>query len=433
MAQAYVLGPNAARGLKQLLRGVGEVSRRDAGGGALAFDSEYPHPFTVQWAQSLNSGDGSWIIWLPPGHLFVDGQEIDVTAAPSSGTGGMAAAGGDYPSGWYKINLGQDYTAGDDFTLYLDVGAARPVFGIDATSMTTPVRIAKVTDTGKKVVGIVESALVFANVDPIHPWKVKWFPNSSGTGGKFGVHIAANHLMVGGNYVTPSNLTRITTTDGESWYELPTGFTSGTLYLNVRCWYYGNPISDAAEDATDAASFVRRSAINASAALSDSPVNIGSDADAAHQAVYSIVIAVIAVSQGSPPVIGQKIKSAIMLEAPIPEPVRGNFTHAAFQSTGAVIDTLVMGRDMGGKVYQNAIVAIKAGSGITVSKVTGDAAATELGVDYFEIAATGGGGGGGGGGSSLTLVPGSGIVLEQNGSPVQSASSGSVTIKAVYV
>lgn len=430
MARSYVLGPNAARELKRLIRGNGGTSRRDAVAGALAFDSDYAHPYTVQWAQSLNDGDGEWIIWLPPGHLFIDGKEVDITAAQSGGTGGMTAAGGDYPTGWYVLDLGEDYTAGDDFTLYLDVGASPPVFGISSTSMTTPVKICKVTDDGKAVVGIVESALVFASGDPIHPYKVKWFPDGNG-GGQFGIHLAANYLMVGGNYITPSNLTRITTTDGESWYQLPSGFTSGTLYLNVRCWYYGNPIADAAESGSSAQAFVRRSALNASAVLADSPVNISTDADAAHQAVYSIVIAVITVPQNAPPVIAQKIKSALYLEAPIPEPVRGAFTHTAFPSTGAVVDTLVIGRDAGGKTYLNSIVAIKAGTGVTVTKVTGDAAATEMGVDYIEIAATGGGGsGGGGGGSSITLTPGSGILINDSN---QAQTGTSFTIKAVYV
>ena len=427
----YTLSEGTVNRLKHVLNG--RMSTHSPGNtSGLAVPSEWPHPYEVQWAQSLNSGDGSWIIWLPPGHLFIDGQEIDVTAPTTQGgTDGMTAAGSDYPTGWYVLDI--TLASSGDTTLYLDVGASRPKFGTSSTSMTTPVRIAtikKAQDGSNSVKQIVTSALVFASGDPIFPYKVKWFPDGNG-GGQFGIHLAANYLMVGGNYITPSNLTRITTTDGESWYQLPSGFTSGTLYLNVRCWYYGNPIADASENYSDAATFVRRNAINASAALSDSPVNISTDADAAHQAVYSIVIAVITVPQNSPPVIAQKIKSALYLEAPIPEPVRGQFTHSSFPNTGAVIDTLVIGRDMGGKTYLNSIVGIKAGTGISVSKVTGDAAASELGVDYFEIAVTGGGGGGGGGGgSSITLTPGSGILINDSD---QAQTGTSFTIKAVYV
>lgn len=233
MARSYVLGPHAARELKRLIRGNGGTSRRDAVAGALAFDSDYAHPYTVQWAQSLNDGDGAWIIWLPPGHLFVDGKEVDVTAAPS-GTGGMTAAGGDYPAGWYVLDLGDDYTAGDDFTLYLDVGATPPVFGIDSTSMTTPVKICKVTDATKAVVGIVESALVFAAGGLLHPFEIQWAPSQNSGDGAWVIWLPPGCRRVSGVDKVPSQTAATGLPSG--WYLLGLTIPSSgvtTVYLTV--------------------------------------------------------------------------------------------------------------------------------------------------------------------------------------------------------
>lgn len=107
----YVLGPNAARQLKKLLRGSGEVSRRDNLAPGLAFGSEYANPYAVQWAQSANDGEGGWIIWLPGDALLVvDGVTIDVRED-------LEAVGGDYPDGWYLLGD----VIEDDGTLYLDI------------------------------------------------------------------------------------------------------------------------------------------------------------------------------------------------------------------------------------------------------------------------------------------------------------------------
>lgn len=107
----YVLGPNAARQLKKLLRGSGEVSRRDNLSNGLAFGSEYANPYAVQWAQSANGGEGGWIIWLPGDALLVvDGVTIDVRED-------LEAVGGDYPDGWYLLGD----VIEDDGTLYLDI------------------------------------------------------------------------------------------------------------------------------------------------------------------------------------------------------------------------------------------------------------------------------------------------------------------------
>lgn len=91
----YVLGENAARQFKALVRGKGEVGNRPAQGAAVAFDAEYANPFTVQWAASVDGG--SWIIWLPSSDLVIsDAGAIDPTED-------LEDAGGDYPKGWYKL------------------------------------------------------------------------------------------------------------------------------------------------------------------------------------------------------------------------------------------------------------------------------------------------------------------------------------------
>ena len=116
MAQKYVLGPNAARQLKKLLRGSGEVSRRHNLDSGLAFGPEYANPYAVQWAQSANNGDGGWIIWLPSDALLVvDGVTIDVRED-------LESVGGDYPDGWFL--LGDVIEA--DGTLYLEITFSDP-------------------------------------------------------------------------------------------------------------------------------------------------------------------------------------------------------------------------------------------------------------------------------------------------------------------
>ena len=116
MAKRYVLGPNAARKLAELLRGSGEVSRRQGPASALAFDSEYVAPFTVQWAQSADSGSGAWLVWLPSDKcLIVDGAAVDLTEE-------LEAADDPYPTGWYVL---EDVPASGG-SVYLNVTPGDP-------------------------------------------------------------------------------------------------------------------------------------------------------------------------------------------------------------------------------------------------------------------------------------------------------------------
>ena len=97
----YVLGESSARKFRELCAGKSAGGRREAAGAAVAFDADFPPPFTVQWAASL----GSWLIWLPADNLLTVGVEnVDVASA-------LTAAEG-YPSGWYVLDA-LDSTGGE--------------------------------------------------------------------------------------------------------------------------------------------------------------------------------------------------------------------------------------------------------------------------------------------------------------------------------
>lgn len=116
MARRYVLGPNAARKLTELIRGSGKLSHRQGATSSLAFDSEYVAPFTVQWAQSADSGSGAWLVWLPSDKcLIVDGAAVDLTEE-------LEAADDPYPTGWYVL---EDVPASGG-SVYLNVTPGDP-------------------------------------------------------------------------------------------------------------------------------------------------------------------------------------------------------------------------------------------------------------------------------------------------------------------
>ena len=97
----YVLSESSARKFRELCAGKSAGGRREAAGAAVAFDADFPPPFTVQWAASL----GSWLIWLPADNLLTVGVEnVDVASA-------LTAAEG-YPSGWYVLDA-LDSTGGE--------------------------------------------------------------------------------------------------------------------------------------------------------------------------------------------------------------------------------------------------------------------------------------------------------------------------------
>ena len=92
----YVLSPQAVRKLKTALQGKRGTGGAHMNGPANVYESEYPAPFAVQWAQSVGDS-GSWIIWLPGASLvMLGGTPLEVRED-------LDPAGGGYPSGWYSL------------------------------------------------------------------------------------------------------------------------------------------------------------------------------------------------------------------------------------------------------------------------------------------------------------------------------------------
>lgn len=106
---------------------------------SFAVEDEFAYPYAVQWAQSVNSGEGGWIIWLPGDALLVvDGQAVDVR-------NGLEAAGGDYPDGWYLLG---GVIEGNG-TLNLDIHFPDP----DASATDAPTEIYATFSDGKDAEG----------------------------------------------------------------------------------------------------------------------------------------------------------------------------------------------------------------------------------------------------------------------------------------
>lgn len=176
MARRYVLGPNAARKVAELIRGSGEVSRRQGATAALAFDSEYVAPFTVQWAQSADDGAGAWIVWLPASDLVVTPEGA---LNPASA---LSAVGGEYPTGWYALDSeALSPSAGGTLYLVLDFGdspsatfAAEADDGDDTFSI--PVCVASVdAETGeRRVKQLVVGSIALGGEPPVDEKSVDW-------------------------------------------------------------------------------------------------------------------------------------------------------------------------------------------------------------------------------------------------------------------
>lgn len=108
----YVLSPAAVAKLRRLLGGVLGNALTPSASPATVSPDDFPAPYTVRYAASLNSGSGGWIIWLPSASLlYVNGAAVDVRS-------GLSAAGNGYPSGWYSLGNVLSSTGG---TVYLAV------------------------------------------------------------------------------------------------------------------------------------------------------------------------------------------------------------------------------------------------------------------------------------------------------------------------
>lgn len=93
MAKHFVLGSNAARKFRELVGTPRVRPSRTSAADVISLDDSFVPPFTVQWAEST----ASWIVWLPSDSLLKSGDGyVDITT-------NLESAGGDYPSGWFKL------------------------------------------------------------------------------------------------------------------------------------------------------------------------------------------------------------------------------------------------------------------------------------------------------------------------------------------
>lgn len=106
----YVLGENALRKLKAVFNAT-TIGVEDGPEARRLDDQDFVPAWTIKWASSLNS----WIVWIPAASAFDYSEWRDISADARSG---LAAAGGSYPSGWYKLSLSFGSTWS---TVYLNV------------------------------------------------------------------------------------------------------------------------------------------------------------------------------------------------------------------------------------------------------------------------------------------------------------------------
>ena len=97
----YLLSESAARKLARLTRPGMSESRRIATSSAAIDTDAFALPFAVRW--SASTGDnGAWIVWLP------SLSDLVTYSGAALSIGGVAAAGGDLPAGWYTVEDAQE-------------------------------------------------------------------------------------------------------------------------------------------------------------------------------------------------------------------------------------------------------------------------------------------------------------------------------------
>lgn len=239
MSRRYVLGPNAARKLTELMRGSGEVSRRLGATAAVAFDSEYVAPFTVQWAASAGES-GAWLVWLPSDKcLIINGKAVDLTED-------LDAAEDPYPAGWYILkdipssggSVFLNVTPGDPEASKEEDQVASAKFSTSASETKGDISVlvafvAKDSSTGAVTVKqTVTSALVFgtgkgdAETTPMPtPFMVGTYQRDAGQGEKGDEHgkVTVNGI-VNGVFYWDGELKTVDSID------VPSG--KATVYLN---------------------------------------------------------------------------------------------------------------------------------------------------------------------------------------------------------
>lgn len=158
----YVLSPVAVAKLRRLLGGVLGNALTPSASPATVSPDDFPAPYTVRWAQSVDNGSGSWIIYLVNNDVLrISGETIPVTTR-------LTAAGNPYPAGWYKIPSSVLSSTGGNLWLVVDKGIGIAGFSGNAGSSDTWSfhialcwRSTTTLETG--VVQLVNSAIIFDN------------------------------------------------------------------------------------------------------------------------------------------------------------------------------------------------------------------------------------------------------------------------------
>lgn len=212
----YVLGESAANKVRELISATPGVSRRTVATSGAGIVDDYAPPFTVQYAASIDSGAGGWIVWLPAGCININGTEV--TPADSGGTA-LEAAGSPYPAGWYKLAV-TDPTA-----LYLAIyartssgGAATPLARISGAAPASsaypsgygaPVVVRICAISGKIVTQTLASAVVI-NVGADNPAPAAPFAYSVTNSGESVVRsITNNSFYFNGELKTIADFTGV--------------------------------------------------------------------------------------------------------------------------------------------------------------------------------------------------------------------------------
>ena len=209
----YVLSPSAVQKIRRAITPkLGSGDHPSSSPAAVSFDL-FPAPFTVRWAASLASpessegaGDataGEWIIYLPTtGLCLVGGTSLDLTSA-------LTAAGGDYPTGWYKLLDDEDQSIlsrSTGGTLFLNISAAAtPAAAFDsasaagATSIKIAIAAVNSTTGARTVKQLVRSSIVIGGIGGGGlPASYDIITDSTGTGGAARTHFTNRYFEVSG-------------------------------------------------------------------------------------------------------------------------------------------------------------------------------------------------------------------------------------------
>lgn len=212
----YVLSESAANKVRELISATPGVSRRTVATSGAGIVDDYAPPFTVQYAASIDSGSGGWIVWLPAGCVNINGTEV--TPADSGGTA-LEAAGAPYPAGWYKLAVTDPSalylaiyartSSGSATTPLARISGAAPASSAYPSGYGAPVVVRICAISGKIVKQTLASAVVI-NIGADTPAPAAPFAYSETTsGGSVVRSITNNNFYFNGELKTIADFTGV--------------------------------------------------------------------------------------------------------------------------------------------------------------------------------------------------------------------------------